>query len=324
MKKLHKLMVLSGTEDFLKDREKKRLIQAAWANGYRVLQQYDNTGNQGQKAIDDELSQLSVIAIEPILVVTENWQPQIDISEDHKDDSHISYLCLFEETPKDFWPQIAKVSTYNRGSTRRERKQAAEKFCAAEAKRQGIEIAEDMCTAIVEVTGDDLGIVSWELYKISALARAKGIKTISNDLLSQTLRLATNSPDLQQFVEAMSQLDTKRVAKIFNRYRHGDHTMLLLRSKGGPVDTAISWLRILEVVSDTNNANNDLDYVSTMVGIPTWQLKNRDMQAAKRWGESRLRGLLKGITELERSIVEGRCHNPWLACQSIFLQSLKV
>jgi len=309
-KKLHPVMVLAGSEDFLRDREKQRLIQAAWTNGYQVIHATD------QSQVDDEVSQVGVIAIDPLLIVAQGWKP--DLSDDVPD--NVSYLVVLDGDKLPDLPKIAKTSVYTRGATRRDRKQAAEKFCSLEAKRYGLTLANGLDEAIVNLTGDDLGVVAWEMFKVAALARAKSTVQITSELISQTIRMAVTTPDLSALVESLGNRDGKALARILARFGRGDDpTMLLLRSKGGPVDATLTWLRI----ADQGGGTQDADYLANVLGVHAWQLKNRDLPAVKRWGAERLRGLLKSFAELERAIVEGRCPNPWLACQSVFLNAVR-
>jgi DNA polymerase III delta subunit len=309
LKKLHPVMVLAGSEDFLRDREKQRLIQAAWTNGYQVV--YADSQDQ----VDSEVSQVGVIAIDPLLIVT-TWLPDLTEVPDN-----VSYLIVLDGDKLPDLPKVAKSSVYTRGATRRERKQAAEKFCALEAKRYGLTLADGLDEAIVNLTGDDLGIVSWEIFKVAALARSKGgVTQITQELISQTIRMATTTPDLSSLLEALASRDEKSLARTLARFgRNGDDpTMLLLRSKGGPVDAVMTWLRICEA-----GTSQEADYLAGSLGIPSWQIKNRDLPAVKRWGSGRLRRLLRNFAEIERAIVEGRCPSPWLACQSVLLNAVR-
>jgi len=302
-------MVLAGSEDFLRDREKQRMIQAAWSNGYQVIHASD------QNQVDDEISQVGVIAIDPLLIVAQGWKP--DFSDDVPD--NVSYLVVLDGDKLPDLPKTAKTSVYMRGATRRDRKQAAEKFCTLEAKRHGLTIASGLEEAIVNLTGDDLGVVAWEIFKVAALARAKSTVQITSELISQTIRMAVTTPDLSALVESLGNRDGKTLARTLARFGHGDDpTMLLLRAKGGPVDAILTWLRICDA------SQQDADYLANVLGVHAWQLKNRDLPAVKRWGKERLRGLLKALAEIERAIVEGRCPNPWLACQSVFLNAVRV
>ena len=104
-------MVLAGSEDFLRDREKQRLIQAAWTNGYQVIHATD------QSQVDDEVSQVGVIAIDPLLIVAQGWKP--DLSDDVPD--NVSYLVVLDGDKLPDLPKIAKTSVYTRGATRRDR-----------------------------------------------------------------------------------------------------------------------------------------------------------------------------------------------------------
>ena len=304
------IMILLGSEEFLRDREKRRLISIAYQKNYRIV--HAST----QAEIDSEVSTAGILSIEPILIVT-------DFVPDLRDSEIVSFLVVLEgdKTPENL-PSNAKTVVFAKPTTKGDRRQAAGRFCTQEAKRLGVPLAESdkLAEAIVGITGDDLGVISWEIYKASLFARSTGSPTITQEIIAQTGRRMGGNLDLSALTNALGRQDGPALARLFARHAD-DATMLLLRAKGGPADAAVLWLRMSIAVA---NKPANVDELAALFGCPTWQVKNRDMPAIKRWGVERLRGLLKAIAELERSIVEGRCSNPWLACQGILLASVRT
>lgn len=304
------VMILLGSEEFLRDREKRRLLSLAYQKNYRVV--HANT----QSDIDAEVSTAGILSIEPIMIVT-GFVPDL------KDAETVSFLVVLDgdKAPENL-PSNAKTVIFTKPTTRSDRRQAAERFCIQEAKRVGVPLAEPdkLAEAIVGLTGDDLGVVSWEVYKASLFARATGSVTITQEIIAQTGRRMGGNLDLSALTNALGRQDGSALAKLLAR--HGDDaTMLLLRAKGGPADAAVLWLRM---ATATAGKVANADELAGLFGVPAWQVKNRDMPAIRRWGVERLRGLLRAFAELERSIVEGRCPNPWLACQGILLAAVRT
>ena len=65
-KRLYPVMILTGSEEFLVNREKNRMIQAAWANGYRVIYA------SNQKELDEETSSAEILGLEKLLARSRN------------------------------------------------------------------------------------------------------------------------------------------------------------------------------------------------------------------------------------------------------------
>lgn len=327
-KRLYPIMVLCGTEEFLVTREKSLMVRAAWTNGYRVVYASD------QKELDQETSSAEILGLEKLLAITRFW-PELESLE--LDSPNTSYLIIL---PGDKLPEMpenvarkAKTVIFAKPTTRREKQKAAENFCSVEARLIGHPLAGSLTAgvnpnalakAIVRLVGDDFGMLSWELQKAGLLVRATNPEwqkspEITQEIVAQVIRPAVLTPDLSALTEALGHQDCYAVNRITSRSWHTDPTMLILRAKGGPADAVMLWLRIAAMPEV-----QDLDQLADRLNTPTWQLKNRDVPAARKWGYSKLRGLLREFAKLERAILEGRCSNPWLACQTLLLKSVST
>lgn len=310
MKKLPQFMVLAGSEDFLVSREKTRMTQAAWANGYRVLWPSDSA------EAESEIAQAEILAVEPLLLI-QTWLPDFNGVPDN-----VSVLTVLagQDTLPEGLPRNVKTAVYSRGTTRRDRRQAAERFAAQEAKRHGLTLSDKLAEALVNLTGDDLGIVAWELYKLAAYHRASGLgPEINQESVTATIRVAVTMPETSALVEALAARDGVRLGRVLARFTGGDSSMLLLRGKGGPADAVSLWLRLSEA-----EPGLDAESLAGLFGVPVWQVKNRDLPAVRRWGRTSLRRLLKSMAELERAILEGRAVSPWVSCQALLLSAVSM
>ena len=306
MKKLPQFMVLAGSEDFLVAREKSRMVQAAWTNGYRVLFPVDSA------EADSEISQAEVLALEPLLLV-QTWLPDFDAVPEC-----VSVLAILDDLPVGL-PKNVKTAVYSRGASRRDRRQAAERFALQEAKRHGLTLSEKLAEAMILLTGEDLGIVSWELYKLAAYCRASGNFEVTQEVIAATIRVAVTMPEMSALVEALAARDGIRLGRALSRFTGEEGTMLLLRAKGGPADAVGLWLRMAEA-----EPGLEAESLAGMFGVPVWQIRNRDAPAVRRWGRDAvaLRRLLKSMAELERAILEGRAVSPWVSCQALLLSAV--
>lgn len=327
-KRLYPVMILTGSEEFLVNREKNRMIQAAWANGYRVIYA------SNQKELDEETSSAEILGLEKLLAITRFW-PDLETLE--LDRPNTSYLIILEGDKLPEMTEIiarkAKTVIFAKPVTRRDKQKAAENFCMVEARLLGHPLANPstgaaganpLAKAIVRLVGDDFGMLSWDLSKAGLLIRANNpdwqkTPEITQEIIAQVIRPAVLTPDLSALTEALGHRDCYAMNKILARSWRSDPTMLILRAKGGPADAVMLWLRIAALPG-----LQDLDQLAERLGTPSWQLKNRDLPSVRKWGYSKLRVLLRSLANLERAILEGRCSNPWLACQTVLLQSVSV
>ena len=301
-------MIVSGSEDFLRDREYKRVIAAASAARWRI----SSASNQSE--LDDEVSSAMTFG-EKTMVTTSSLKLDYSSFQPKSGLSALVRLDL-DEMPKDL-PEHAKVALFERPKSRRDKKNAAESFAVAESRRLGTPLVnKDLAEALVATCGDDLGVISWELLKASSLVRSSGASEITREVIAKTAR-ASSGIDVSSVVDALAVKDSAGLAKALQkiRAREKDASMLLLRGKGGPADAAMLWLRI------ASSRETDQDAMAARLGVPLWALRNRELGAARLWKASGCKSLLGALAAVDRGIIEGRVPNAWLACESALLVS---
>jgi DNA polymerase III delta subunit len=170
-----------------------------------------------------------------------------------------------------------------------------------------------LAEALVGAVGSDLGVVSKEITKISALTRHQGRTIISLEDIRSLVRPSTDM-NLSPLREALKNRDTVRVAKALDKIRRNsttDPTMLLLRAKGGPANLALTWLKASLLIA----RGAGVDEVSSRISAPAWAVRQDIIPAAQRWDTKSLRGLVKNLARADRSVLLGS-PSAWVFCES--------
>jgi DNA polymerase III delta subunit len=301
-------MIVAGSEDFLRDREFKRVISAAHAARWRV------SSVSSQSELDDETSTALTFG-EKAMITAETLKLDFSVFQPKTGLSALVRLNT-DDVPKEL-PEHAKVALFERPKSRKDKKNAAESFAVAEARRLGTPLAnKDLADALVATCGDDLGVIHWEVFKASLLVKSSGGNEISREVISKTAR-ASSGIDVSAVVDSLAVKDTVSLAKALQkiRAREKDASMLLLRGKGGPADAALLWLRI------ASSREQDQDALAARLGVPVWALRNRELGAARLWKTEGCKRLLRALSAVDKGIIDGRVPNPWLACESALLVS---
>ena len=309
--KVHPALIAAGSETYLRDREVRRYANAAAQAGYRIAAVYDRS------SLEEEENSARTFG-ERVLIVA---YPDVDLKLDDVtpfvsgapgDIGLLGILDGDEGHPE--FPKPIRVSTFKRAKTRKDRRGAATRFAAVEAKRLGFPFGADgLADNLVGVIGDDLGIVAFEVMKAATLAKALGLVTISKEILQATIRVSAEV-DLSPTIDALALRDVAGVLRGLARMDAatvGDAGMLVLRAKGGATEAALTWLRIASLPPGLSDAD-----VAESVGTPLWAVQKRDLPAARRWGVAGLRRLVRALAEVERGIVEGRIPSTWKAIEA--------
>lgn len=314
------VVLVAGTETYLRDREVQRAIRAAYQKGREVIFAW---GDEPDPEVVDAFTAASTFGGE-VLIVANGGKISPDLVKEQTDNpiSGVSLLLLIRGAAKEKSAVVSLVHgayrlIFSRPTSRGEKNKAAQLFARSEAARlMGSKTAlpPKLASSLVGACGSDLGVIAQEIAKASALARFRGDVEIGVAHLRATIR-PSSSVDIGPLANALSMRNGSRVADALYRLRVNSPSdppvMLLLRGRGGPADLAFRWLQIALLLKEGAAAAE----IASRLGIPRWLLEKQDIPAARRWGVSRLRILLSQLAQVEDGFLRG-IPAPWVALET--------
>lgn len=315
------LYLIGGDQDFLRDREVRKAIRLS------VLANIEIVRAESLGEIVDTLSMASnfggaFLIVAPGHVVTTELLQSIK-------KKPVPRCCLLivvdgsltNEKKLPFLPEVhgAYQVEYETPTDRKGRQSQALSFVQGEAARllgRTDALSDKLAEALVKNVGDDLGVLSYEISKMSAHARFEGKNEITVECVRGLIRASTDI-DLEPLREALKIRDTLRVASALDRIRRTggpESVMLLLRGKGGPADLAMKWLRTALLLE---KGAQDQE-IAARTGTPIWAVSKDLIPAAKRWGAPALRKMVRGLAVADRGVLLGS-PSPWSSCEAALL-----
>lgn len=313
------VVVIGGTEPFLVDREIKGAVLATEKTGRRVV--WADTDADAVDAItvaetfgDSALIvvPLKEVSIETILAIKQH-QP------------FRTCLLIRGDGPlnENKYPLLKEVHgaftrVHSAPTTKKDLKERGVAFARREADRLVAKkaLGEKLAVALVKAVGTDLGVISFEVAKMAALARSEKSQEISVDHVRALLRRSSDV-DMSSLREALQERNSFKMAQALDLIRRtsgSDPVMLLLRAKGGPADLALRWLRAAILLE----RGLSIEEIAVRIETPEWATKRDVVPAARRWGSSALRDLVKNLSKVDRGVLQGS-PSPWVSCESALL-----
>jgi DNA polymerase III delta subunit len=319
-------MVISGSDEFLRERELSRSRKAATKTQRRWTRLSD-----GDNAGLDAILSLSTFVEERTLVVLDvkasksAWGDRIGdtVLRHHAsgdDDVALVVVCL-GAVPKDSW--VAKVvSAIGKGRHLAwdapkpwEEREAASKFLRAEVSRLGATIPEDLAELTVISAGSDRWMMVQEALKLATLLKSEGRDTVTrSDVNAVVAPLSGGHWD--DLTTAVANGDRRATIRALTTLRHGpdggDTPM------GACVILSNAIVRWLHAASAFGKDVSD-DDVASRVGIHPFIFKKTVAPVARRWGKENLTLLLRDVVAVERAIKRGVV-NPWVGLEAALLR----
>ena len=317
------VVLVAGTETYLRDREVQRAIRAAYIKGREVILAW---GDEPDPEVVDAFTSASTFGGEA-LVVANGTKISPDIVKDQVENPipGVCLLLLIRGAAKEKTEAVSLVHggyrlIYTRPTARKDRNKAAQLFARTEATRltgsKGA-LSPKLASSLVQVCGDDLGVLAQEISKASALARYQGEEEISATHLRATIR-PSSSIDIGPLASALSLRNGVKVGDAMLRLKTNSPStppvMLLLRGRGGPVDLSFRWLQVALLLGEGASATE----IASRLNIPVWLVEKQDMSAARRWGVKRLRNLIASLAIVEDGFLKGAPAS-WVALESALL-----
>lgn len=320
-KKPPPLVVLGGTETYLRDREIKNAIRLTAQSGRQVIRATT------EAEVIDALNLTSTFGTPCLILVPIEAVSKGTLVREHREKPQEGACILIVvdgDLEEEKYPLLKEVhGAYQVGHSKPTSKKGlhdlAIKFCLSEAdsltgKEKSLD--SNLAEALVRAVGTDLGTLSMELVKISALVRASGASCILLEHVKSLVRASTEI-DLEPLREALKARDPKRVSAALERIKRNspeDPIMLLLRAKGGPADLVLKWLRTALLLERGATPTE----IASRTGTPEWAVQKELIPAAQRWGVKDLRRLVGDLSKADRGVLMGD-PSPWISFESALL-----
>lgn len=332
------VMVLAGTDDFMRDRELTRVRRAASATGRRFVRLSEGDG-EGLRSI---LSAAFLVS-DPCFAVIESGLPRRRgqsgswtdedaalVCEHHRDDDAADVAFIVVQAgdlpANGFVRRIVDVVGKKRVLSWEapkpwEAREAASKFLRAELARLGFRIGEAEADLSVKLSGTDRWLLTQEALKFVSLLRAEGRNDVTrSDVMTLAAPFASEyREDLVAAVAAGDAVGVIRALTTARSSAEGDQGPV---AACGHLARAVArWLHVASVLASGSKVSDE--DVASRVGVKTFVLKTSLMPPAKRWGVERLSKLLRAVTAAERGAKQGRA-NPWVIFEAALLRHCGV
>jgi DNA polymerase III delta subunit len=317
------VVVIGGNEVFLRHRQIRQAVLATEKSGRRVVR-----ADSDAEAVD-ALTVASTFGDSSLVIVGVGEVAPETVASIQKSQPYKTCLVLQVDGKLDAkkYPVLDTINAalqvqFNIPKSRKDQKALAVKFVMKEAvdllgnkKAMDRKLAEAVVKRTVGMSYS-LGTLHFEVSKMAALARSKGESEITVDTVKAVLRPSTEY-DLEPLREAMRVKDATRIASALHRLRAVggvDPTMLLLRGRGSPADLALKWLQTAVLLGRGASASE----IAARTGTPAWAVERDLIPAARRWGVSALRELVRDFSRADRGVLLG-APAPWISCEIALL-----
>lgn len=315
------LFLLGGSEDFFLTRELQKASIACRSFGRRLVWALPEEVEDHLQESDTWGSSLLVVLEDPQGLSEEFFKELAGRKE-----NNFSLLLLFrkevgEKLPSPFTlvPGPYRL-VFNQPSSRKDREKQAQKFLVEEARKDSLTLPESVAEALITLVGDDLGTLYHEYLKASLLARARKVKDLDANLFREVLRPSSDT-DLRPTIASLANRDGLALLKALHRLRAqsentGDPVMLLLRSRGGPVDQILLWYQVSLLLEKGASAEE----IASRTGAPKWAIERDAIPAAKKWGPENLSSLIADLSSVEGALLRG-APSPWNSLVSVLVSA---
>lgn len=314
------VVVVGGTEDFLRDREIHNAVRVTAQSNRAVIQASSNSEAVDALTAAATFGAACLVVLDAKLVEARTVTSQI-ANQPHKTCLLLVVDGLLDEKKL---PVIDLVSAgyriaHVKPTTKKGLVELAIRFSQVEAanlldNKQALD--SKLAEAFVNAVGSDLGIISQELVKITAYSRSEGKNTITPEHVKALIRPSSDA-DMGPLREAMKTKNRVKVAAALDKIRRvaqDDPVMLLLRAKGGPADLALTWLRAALLLEKGVEAAE----IASRISAPEWAVTRDIIPAARTWGSKSLRRLIGRFAEVDRGVLKGS-PAPWVSFEAALL-----
>jgi len=319
------VVVLSGSEDYLRSRELREAVSAADASGRGV----EYLAGADVEELRRILSSTGVLFQEEVLVVVEDPEA-VDaemILQHHEAENNAVVVVLYHEADikaKSNLARIAEalparfVARFEKPKPWEEAEHAS-RFCVSEATRRGVRLTMPLADGIVKSVGTDLGMLSFEIEKLAMLLRAEGLDEATPAHARSVLGAFTELGP-RPIVDALERRDVRATGTALASMRRthaGQASGATIRACAFIGAAARGWLHVASLLQ----ADVSHEEIAQRTKLHPFVLRKTILPAARRWGQGDLISLLKSLASVERGVRNGHV-NPWVELECALFRSL--
>lgn len=320
------VVILSGSHDYLRQREVREAVSVADAFGRSV----EYVKGTDRDDLSRTISSTGIFFQEEVLVVVDD-PGDVDVAlvlAHHETGDNSAVLLLHQKgpiKPKTNLAEICKtlpsrfVAKFEKPKPWEEAEYAA-KFCVNEARKLGVKLEEPLAMALIQNSSLDLGVLSFEVRKLALYLESKGETQITGAHIKATIA-SFSELGPKPVLEALEKKDFSATSRALANMRrtHAGHlggaTLLACAWIGKSVT---SWLHVAAL----HEEGYKLEEISTRTGQHEFVIRKTYLPVARRWGKGRLNSLVKSIARVERSVKSGHL-NPWVELECALFRSLE-
>lgn len=313
------VVAITGNQDLLRCRALRSTIQAQERGGWRISWVDGEKTGELRAAVS---SAGGFFENNRVLVIVENPNKvNLDVLEQHltEGDPDIVLLLYYEDNPKEntrfskFLTKLGKAHRHYPVPKEWQAEEVAAKFCVDEAQRNGKTLTMELAPKIVERVGMDLGVLSFEILKMSLLASAEGATALTPAIIAGGIAPLLEA-SLRPLVDALAAKNKVQLCKVLTRIRKTtkkDPTIHVCRWLG---TTATSWLMTISLRDKGMNA----DDAANLLKLNPYFYKNQVLPKVRYWTLSEVSGLIKALAKSERAVFNGHI-SPWVGLSARLL-----
>lgn len=306
--RLPPLIVISGSDGFLRSRELSKATRAARDRGWRIhrLDGSDRASLVGVLSSAGLMGDALVIVGNP-----DKADPQVLLDHHRGGFSPVVVLLDCEGPPKGAVSDILKeLPKTLHASFEAPKPWTAEKAAASllseVAGEHGVALGDRVAEALAAVHGVDLGRVYFEMLKAIHLARSRGESEVTLAHLRETISPISKA-SVAPLVRALGAKDQKALLRSLARLRD--------THRSPPVPLVCTWMgkeaaRWLQAAALRSKGGLGPEEVAKALGVHPYVYKKDILPVLSRWKERDLVDLVRRLADVSRSVREGRV-DPW-------------
>ncbi len=303
------LLVASGGQDLLRRRFVSQIRETQRAAGWAILEVDAEVHGAVQDALDGDPFQPR----ETLAVVINPEKLDLAMLERHhasKDSLTTLFLHIegepdgrtkFGKAVKASWSAVHKnfpVPTDWQGT------KVATEFVQGEAARLGCQFPSGLAEALVDRAGSDLGVLAFEVEKITMLTKLDGATVVGVPHVRGGMAPIAEA-SVFPISDALAAKNPRKLLKALAALRktsRDDPTMRVTRLLGTSVT---KWLQAVYLDSLPPKA------AAEELGVHPWYFETKILPAAQRWGKVGTIHLVTDLAAAERAVLNGAV-DPWI------------
>lgn len=320
------VVILAGSEEFLRTREVREALKAADATGRSI----EYLRGEDHEGISRALSSVGVFIPGNLLLVVEEPEdvPVETILEHHLSGDDSVCILLHQEGAIKAKSNLGKVAaelpkklvaSFDKPKPWKEEEHALD-FIAHEAARLKIQLSVPLAKVLLQQVGTDLGMLSFEIRKLAWLLASEKKEEVAAEHLRGTLA-AFSEFGPKPLVEALEMRDHRAASLAFANMRRthsGQLSGAVMRACAFVGRSATTWLHAASLLKKGQSAEE----VATTLGQSSFVVSRSIVPAARRWGEAKLLTLIRSVARAERAVKSGHI-SAWVEFESALLHSLE-